>query len=151
MDAGKLKKITDFRNFLVELDARHMEHSIGHFTIYNDNGTAICCVWPSTQRLVVAGTDEVIRGTESIEKYLTARLSKAPVTNVIRQYLLDAVGRVNYLRKIVTVTELPSGALETQINDGGLASKYQYIVDNYDEDMKLKTCPDIQIVGLIII
>ncbi|MMZ45734.1 hypothetical protein D3C75_333050 [compost metagenome] len=51
---------------------------------------------------------------------------------------------------IVTVTQLPSGALETQINTDQLETKMNYIVDNYDENMCLKRNTKVQIIGVIV-
>ncbi|MNI73740.1 hypothetical protein D3C73_1297690 [compost metagenome] len=51
---------------------------------------------------------------------------------------------------IVTVTKLPSGALETQVNTDQLAEKYKYILENYDNAMALRRNPEVKIVGVIV-
>ena len=52
---------------------------------------------------------------------------------------------------LVTVVKLPSGALETTINNSNIESKIEYIINAYDENLKLKTCNEIQIKDFIIL
>lgn len=52
---------------------------------------------------------------------------------------------------VVTVVRLPSGALETIVNNQCLDSKIQYIPNAYDENLRLKTCNDIQLMDCIIL
>lgn len=40
---------------------------------------------------------------------------------------------------IITATKLPTGAIEIAVNDKNIKEKLEYILDAYDEDMRLKT------------
>lgn len=42
---------------------------------------------------------------------------------------------------LVTAVKLPAGAIELAVNTENIADKIRYILDAYDEDMKLKTNP----------
>lgn len=55
------------------------------------------------------------------------------------------------LRLIVTVVKLPSGALETIVNNQDLDEKIKYILGAYDDNLRLKTCKEIELVDCIIL
>lgn len=55
------------------------------------------------------------------------------------------------LRVIVTVVQLPTGALEVITNYEKLPDKIKYLWNAYDDDLRLKTCPTIRLVDAIII
>ncbi|MNU34842.1 hypothetical protein D3C71_234270 [compost metagenome] len=63
----------------------------------------------------------------------------------------DLASKVTTPRIVVTVTQLDTGALETQINTEFLSTKIQYIIANYDDDMRLIRNPKIQIQAFIIL
>ena len=44
---------------------------------------------------------------------------------------------------IVTAVKLPTGAIELAVNDKNIKEKIDYILDAYDEEMCLKTNPNI--------
>ncbi|MNB67587.1 hypothetical protein D3C87_954980 [compost metagenome] len=54
-------------------------------------------------------------------------------------------------RLFIAVTQLDTGALETQINTDMLEQKLQYVLANYDDDLKLIRNPAIQIQAFIIL
>jgi hypothetical protein len=56
-----------------------------------------------------------------------------------------------YLTHVITVTKLPTGAHEVQVNTEELPAKLQYISMAYDQDMRLRSNPQIQIMGLLIV
>lgn len=55
------------------------------------------------------------------------------------------------MQLLITVIKLPNGALETIVNYNNLGEKMDYIVDAYDDNLKLKTCQDIQIIDFILL
>ncbi len=57
-------------------------------------------------------------------------------------------GRLSY---IVVAVKLPTKTKELITNTQGLEEKYQYYLEAYDEDMRLKSMPKIQIVGWMFI
>lgn len=52
---------------------------------------------------------------------------------------------------IITAIKLPTGAIEIAINDKCIEDKIKYILDAYDEDMKLKTNPAIEMQNIMIV
>ena len=52
---------------------------------------------------------------------------------------------------IVTAVKLPSGAIELATNCSGIAEKIDYILEAYDEEMRLKTNTEIQMQNLMIV
>jgi len=52
---------------------------------------------------------------------------------------------------MVTAVKLPTGAIELAVNTSNIEEKIDYIFDAYDEDMKLKTNPEIQMMNLMIV
>lgn len=55
------------------------------------------------------------------------------------------------LSLVVTVVKLPTGALEVITNTQFLIEKIRYILDAYDENLRLKKCNDIELVDCIIL
>ena len=43
---------------------------------------------------------------------------------------------------IVTAVKLPTGAIELAVNNENIAEKIDYILEAYDDQMRLKTNPD---------
>ena len=52
---------------------------------------------------------------------------------------------------IVTAVKLPTGAVEIAVNDKEIASKIDYILDAYDNDMCLKTNREICMQNIMIV
>lgn len=52
---------------------------------------------------------------------------------------------------IVTAVKLPTGAVEIAINDKEIASKIDYILEAYDDDMRLKTNTSIVMQNIMIV
>jgi hypothetical protein len=55
------------------------------------------------------------------------------------------------IRLFILVIELPNGGLETITNYQNLYEKMDYIVEAYDNDLKLKNNPNIQIIDFILL
>jgi hypothetical protein len=55
------------------------------------------------------------------------------------------------LSLIVTVVLLPSGAKEVITNYQRLDEKIKYLMEAYDENLRLKSCPEIQLLDFIIL
>lgn len=60
------------------------------------------------------------------------------------RYYLDAVkaaiaGGEFKPQAIVTAIELPTGAMEISINHNAIVEKIDYILESYDDEMRLKT------------
>lgn len=53
--------------------------------------------------------------------------------------------------KLVLAVRLPTGAKELIINDSNIVEKASYIYSAYDDEMKLKTNPQISIVSYMIV
>lgn len=52
---------------------------------------------------------------------------------------------------IITAVKLPTGAIEIAINDKEIASKIDYILEAYDDDMHLKTNTSIAMQNIMIV
>ena len=52
---------------------------------------------------------------------------------------------------IVTATRLPGGAIEIAINTVNIKQKIEYILDAYDDEMHLKTNPEIAMENLMVV
>jgi len=52
---------------------------------------------------------------------------------------------------IVTAVKLPTGAIEIAVNDKEIASKIDYILDAYDDNMRLKTNTSIVMQNIMIV
>ena len=52
---------------------------------------------------------------------------------------------------LITAVKLPTGAIELAINNENIVEKIDYILEAYDEDMKLKTNPEISMSNMMIV
>lgn len=52
---------------------------------------------------------------------------------------------------LVTAVKLPTGAIELAINNENIPAKVDYILDAYDENMRLKSNPAIEMVQLMVV
>ena len=52
---------------------------------------------------------------------------------------------------LVTAVKLPTGAIELAVNNANILEKINYILDAYDENMRLKTNPAIEMVQLMVV
>jgi hypothetical protein len=52
---------------------------------------------------------------------------------------------------IVTAVKLPTGAIELAINNSNIAEKIDYILNAYDDEMHLKTNPDIVMQNIMVV
>lgn len=52
---------------------------------------------------------------------------------------------------IVTAVKLPTGAIELAVNNTNIEQKIDYILGAYDDDMKLKTNSEIQMINLMVV
>lgn len=68
---------------------------------------------------------------------------------------LKLIENILYSRKkltvLVTAIKLPSGAIEVTTNYQDLENKLKYILENYDDQMRLKRNKEIQIIDYILI
>lgn len=52
---------------------------------------------------------------------------------------------------IITAVKLPTGAIEIAVNNTSIIQKLEYILEAYDENMCLKTSPDIVMQNVMIV
>lgn len=52
---------------------------------------------------------------------------------------------------IVTAVKLPTGAIELAVNNQNIKEKIEYILEAYDEDMRLKTNTDIVMQNIMVV
>lgn len=72
--------------------------------------------------------------------------------NEIRYYLKKTLeieeSRLSYL---ITAVKLPTGAIEIAINTSNIMEKIKYILEAYDEEMRLKTNLDVFMQNIMIV
>lgn len=157
--ADKKQLIKDARNWLMDHDIQFIEptNSYGQFNIFRISGELLCVWWSTAEHMKPQNNSaEHYHGAENIQRqiqqwYLKDIQEGQKGVSDIRKAFESYSLRIAGARKLVTVTELKSGALEVQINDSDLKNKYQYILDAYDSQMKLKTCPEIRILDFCIV
>ena len=71
--------------------------------------------------------------------------------NVFKFEYENSLNLFGEIKKMVVAVKLPTGATEIIINTENIQSKYEYYLSAYDEEMKLKTNSDIQIVGCMFV
>lgn len=52
---------------------------------------------------------------------------------------------------LVTAARLPTGAIELAVNNQNIADKIDYILEAYDDDMRLKTNTSIKMENILIV
>lgn len=52
---------------------------------------------------------------------------------------------------LITAVKLPTGAIELAINNTDIAQKINYILNAYDENMQLKSNPEIVMVQMMVV
>lgn len=52
---------------------------------------------------------------------------------------------------LITAVKLPTGAIELAINNADIAKKIDYILEAYDDEMKLKSNPEIVMQQLMVV
>lgn len=64
-----------------------------------------------------------------------------------------SIGLADYFKPayLVTAVKLPTGAIELAVNTSNIAEKLSYISEAYDENMRLKTNPEIQMVNMMVV
>lgn len=84
--------------------------------------------------------------------------TSVPGGSAVRQSFLEMVRneqRINgdnafHGSVLVAIVKLKTGAKETIVNHDCIEEKCNYYLNAYDENFRLKSCPDIQIVGIIL-
>ena len=152
-DQKKLDAIVAFRHWLCEHDVNYKELGFGHFHIFNDNNQLLAQTWPTTELL--RWQDESkgsVTGISNIHRHIEEAviLNRTPTDNVRSAFEIYK-GPIQTARLMIIVMELDTGALETQINTSNLINKYHYVLEAYDNQMRLKKNPEIRIVDFIIV
>lgn len=80
------------------------------------------------------------------------------VENEIRYYLKQMLALIEPADEsafkpsyIITAVKLPTGAIELAVNTTGFKEKIEYILDAYDEDMRLKTNPEVEMQNIMVV
>lgn len=73
----------------------------------------------------------------------------------IREYLSEIKNMVSedkaQISKIVTAVKLPTGAIEIAVNDQCLEQKLEYILNAYDDQMRLVSNKEITMIEAIVV
>lgn len=84
-----------------------------------------------------------------MKTYLTLCLGSGKV-NELRKRFIREVKAATAPEVLVTVVQLPTGALEVITNHDKLASKIDYLLNAYDDNFVLKANPAVMIVGFVL-
>ncbi len=71
--------------------------------------------------------------------------------NAIKAAITEPDGEHFKPTYIVTAVKLPTGAIELAVNTANILDKIDYILDAYDDDMRLKANSEIQMVQLMVV
>lgn len=52
---------------------------------------------------------------------------------------------------LITAVKLPTGAIELAVNHTDISQKIDYILSSYDDDMRLKSNPEVSMCNLMIV
>lgn len=52
---------------------------------------------------------------------------------------------------LITAVKLPTGAIELAVNNANIPDKIDYILEAYDDNMRLKTNPAIEMVQMMVV
>jgi hypothetical protein len=81
---------------------------------------------------------------------ISNELPETPKNKLIEKW--EKVSNLGHgARLIVTVVTLPSGALEVITNYQKLDEKMEYLINAYDDNLVLKSCPQIKLLDCIIL
>lgn len=164
-----VSKIDSFRQFLMDGDFNFKEKTNGHFQIFDMDQKLYCQVWATTEKMLGADNTSIV-GDVKIRRTLSDWWAKPTSDKVENTSIPEGVTVVQLsdLRKhmedvynanrghmfdmtLVTATHLPNGATEIAVNSYEIEEKMAYILNSYDENMKLKTNPNVQMVGFLLV
>lgn len=73
------------------------------------------------------------------------------VRKSIRQHLANIKEFDLKPSHIVTAVQLPTGAVEIAINTEKIPEKLQYMLEAYDENMRLRTNPNVRMLDIMVV
>jgi hypothetical protein len=173
MHSEKIAYIDPFQRWLIDNDILFHMDTDEHVTVYTpDNFEHYMDIWITTEKALYAGNLDIegqyVLGLDNIKKAVLAKYRPAPKEpelsseedaddtpeSILRAHLIrvrTALDCGEEFRVLIAVIQLPTGAVEVITNTTNIADKVNYYMNSYGEDMRLKTCPDIKIIGLLIV
>lgn len=75
------------------------------------------------------------------------------MTEEEKQAYVELGGKLEAYKPVylVTAVKLPTGAIELAVNNTGIKEKINYILEAYDENMHLKTNPEIEMCNIMVV
>ena len=77
------------------------------------------------------------------------------MANKVRKSILQHIANIGAMEltpsHLVTAVQLPTGAVEIAINTEKITEKLQYMLDAYDENMRLKTNPNVCMLNVMVV
>lgn len=71
--------------------------------------------------------------------------------NLKNRFAEEAAEKKDKAQLLISAVKLPTGAVEVITNTTQIAAKTDYYTKAYDDEFKLKTNPEVQIIGYMII
>ena len=173
MYSKKIADIGQFQRWLMDNDIVFRMNMNGHVTVYTpDHVERYMDIWITTEKALYAGNLDIegqyVLGLDNIKKAVLAKYRPAPKEpemsskedddntpeGILRAHLnlvRTALNVGEEFRVLIAVIQLPTGAVEVITNTTNISDKVNYYMNSYGEDMRLKACPDIKIIGLLIV
>ena len=113
-----------------------LAHNLGGRAYYQGASTTLACIFKGGKRKM----------ENELRFYLG--VVKAGLKDVETDGVVTPGFKPSYM---VTAVKLPTGAIELATNTSNIEAKIDYILEAYDDDMKLKTNPEVEMLNLMIV
>lgn len=173
MHSEKIAYIGQFQRWLIDNDILFHMDTNGHVIVYTpDPIERYMDIWIAEEKALYTGNLDIegqyVLGLGNIKKAVLAKYRPAPKEpeipskedvddtpeGILRARLNQvrtALDSGEEFRALIAVIQLPTGAVEVITNTTNISDKVDYYLNSYGEDMRLKTCPDVKIIGLLIV
>lgn len=160
MDPLKELQVEAFKNWLVDNDVSFMQKANGHFQIYNNKQKLIYQVWATTEKMHSEETGTKYVGIHMIQRTILERLQVEAVTTQAEvslsplraRFINDCTAVASFDGCVLVIAvKLPTGATEVITNYQQVASKVEYYLSAYDDNFKLRSNPEVRVVGFMLV
>lgn len=155
MSKAKAVKVQKCIDLLISLDICFVESSNGTIFINRSkSGERVYTLYATFPKLYEESTGDVHVGEHSVRKILEDfaiaehGAEKSDLRKQLEGWHSDKLGDSSHV--LVTAVETPTGAIETIINHTHLQDKMDYLLNAYDEHMRLRSCNKIRIIGILL-
>lgn len=148
-------KMQKYIDLLISLDICFIENSNGTIFIYHSSsGERAYTLYTAVPKLYEENTSAAYVGERNVRKVLEYfamsehKAEKSDLRNQLESWYNDKLGDSSHV--LVTVVETPTGEIETIVDHTRLQDKMDYLLSTYDEQMRLRGCNEIRIIGILL-